>query len=160
MPAWYSKKWVTVLLHIAAWLFLFSLPFLLRPSMNTAPANKDQNLGIVILRYIVNDLIYVGFFYFNAGLLIPKFIYRRKPRQYALVVTASFVFLLFLTWLLIFQIMDQRGFNLSGHILFNIFFFLFFLAGSTAYKLILDRARADRIAREKKTENLRTELSL
>ena len=27
MAAWYSKKWVTVLLHIAAWCVLFSLPF-------------------------------------------------------------------------------------------------------------------------------------
>jgi sensor histidine kinase YesM len=160
MPAWYSKKWVTILLHVAAWLFLFSLPFLLRPSINTAPPNKDQNLGMVILRYIVNDLIYIGFFYANAGLLIPKFIYRRKSKEYALAVALSFVLLLFITWVLIFVIMDQRGFNLSGHILFNFFFFLFFLAGSTAYKLILDRARADRIAREKKTENLKTELSL
>ena len=159
--AWYSKKWVTVLLHAAAWLFLFSLPFLLRPSMNNArQATEEQHSVSVILRYIFNDIIYISFFYLNANLFIPKFIYRRKYKEYALAIALSFILLLFVTWLLIFGIMGQRGFNLSGHILFNFFFFLFFLAGSTAYKLIKDRTRADRIAREKQTENLKTELSL
>jgi len=159
--SWYSKKWITVLLHAAAWLFLFSLPFLLRPSMNNSqPATAEQHSATIILRYIVNDLIYIGFFYLNAGLLIPKFIYKRKYKEYALAIVVSFLLLLFFGWLLIFGTMDQRGFNLSGHILFNFFFFLFFFAGSTAYKLTMDRARADRIAREKQTENLKTELSL
>src|SRR5258705_14004365 len=141
--AWYSKKWVTVLLHAAAWLFLFSLPFLLRPSMNNAkPATEEQHSAIVILRYILNNLIYISFFYLNANLFIPKFIYRRKYKEYAFAMTLSFIFLLLLTWLLIFGILGQQGFNLSGHILFNFFFFLFFFAGSTAYKLIKDRTRA------------------
>ena len=161
MAAWYSKKWLKVLLHAAAWLFLFSLPFLLRPSMNNAESSKEeQHTTAIILRYILNDLMYVGFFYLNADLLIPKFIYKRKYKEYALAVIGSFLSLLILGWLLFFGIMDNRGFNLSGHILFNFFFFLFFFAGSTAYKLTMDRARADRIAREKQTENLKTELSL
>src|SRR6187551_3820440 len=161
MAAWYSKKWVTVLLHAAAWFLLFSLPFLLRPSMNnTQQAAEAQHSGTIILRYILNDLFYIGFFYLNAGLLIPKLIYRRKYKEYALAIVASFLLLLIFGWLLIFGTMDQREFNLSGHILFNFFFFLFFFAGITAYKLTMDRARADRIAREKQTENLKTELSL
>src|SRR5258705_1616644 len=135
MAAWYSKKWVMILLHAAAWLFLFSLPFLLRPSMNnTRPATEEQHTATIILSYILNDLIYISFFYLNANLFIPKFIYRRKYKEYALAITLSFILLLFLTWLLIFGIMDRQGFNLSGHILFNFFFFLFFFAGSTAYK--------------------------
>lgn len=160
MPSsWYSRKWVIILLHIAAWLFLFSLPFLLRPSINDArPA--EEHSSVTILRYLLNDIIFISFFYLNAGVFIPKFIYKRKYKEYALAITLSFLFLLFITWLLIFQVMEQRGFNLSGHILFNFFFFLFFLAGSTAYGLIKDRTRADRIAREKQTENLKTELSL
>ena len=122
--SWYSKKWVTVLLHAVAWLFLFSLPFLLRPSMNNAqPAAEEQHSATIILRYILHDIMYIGFFYLNASFLIPKFIYRRKYKEYALAITVSFLLLLFLGWLLIFGIMGQRGFNLSGHILFNFFFF-------------------------------------
>lgn len=130
--------------------------------MNNAETSSkvEQHSAAIILRYILNDLMYIGFFYLNANLLIPKFIYRRKYKEYALAVIGSFFLLLVVGWLLLLGIMDNRGFNLSGHILFNFFFFLFFFAGSTAYKLTMDRARADRIAREKQTENLKTELSL
>jgi sensor histidine kinase YesM len=159
--AWYSKKWVTVLLHAVAWMLLFSLPFFLRPSMNTNKTySNEQQTWIMIIRYLLNDLIYVGYFYFNAGLLVPHFINRRKYKEYAAVIVSSFILLLFITWLFLFQLLGQKGFSFSGHILFNFFFFLFILAGSIAYSLIKDQIRADRIAREKENENLKTELSL
>jgi sensor histidine kinase YesM len=161
MGAWYSKKWVTIALHIAAWLLLFSLPFLLRPSMNdNQSANQEQQTGLHLLRYILNDLIYIGFFYLNAQLLIPKFIYRRRYREYSVIIIAIYIIILFITWLIFFKLFSIGRFTLSGHILFNIFVFLFFLAGSTAYRMIKDRTRADRITREKENENLKTELSL
>ena len=99
--SWYSKKWVTCLLHAAAWLFLFSLPFLFRPSMNNPKPPEEQHSAIIILRYILNDIIYVGFFYLNAGVFIPKFIYRRKYKEYAFAITVSFLLILFITWLAI-----------------------------------------------------------
>ena len=158
---WYSKKWVTVLLHIAAWVLLFSLPYLLRPSLNNSrPVNQDSQPALVHLRYAINNLIYIGFFYLNAGWLIPRFIYKRKYKQYAAIIIVSFITIMFITWLTLFLLLGQPKFNLRGHILFNFFFFLFILAGSTAYRMIKDRARADRISREKENENLKTELSL
>jgi sensor histidine kinase YesM len=159
--AWYSKKWVTILLHTAAWVLLFSLPYLLRPSLNNSrsPAQNSEP-ALVHLRYALNNLIYVGFFYLNAGWLIPQFIYKRKYKQYAAIVFACFITILFITWLTLFLLLGQPTFNLRGHILFNFFFFLFILAGSTAYRMIKDRARADRIGREMENENLKTELSL
>jgi sensor histidine kinase YesM len=158
---WYSKKWVTVLLHTAAWVLLFSLPYLLRPSLNNSnPAKQDSGSALMFLRYVLNNLIYIGFFYLNAGLLIPEFIYKRKYKQYAGIVLACFITILFISWLILFLLLGQPKFNIRGHILFNFFFFLFMLAGSTAYRMIKDRTRADRIAREKENENLKTELSL
>lgn len=159
--AWYSKKWVTFLLHAATWVLLFSLPYLLRPSLNDSrPANQEP--AHVILRYVLNDLIYVGFFYLTAGFLIPQFIYKRKYKQFAAIILASFIAILFITWLIFFIFLKsgQQPFNFRGHILFNFFFFLFMLAAGTAYRMIKDRARADRIGREKENENLKTELSL
>lgn len=158
---WYSKKWVKVLLHIATWLLLFSLPYLLRPSMsNNRPVSQEQHPGLIFLRYLTNDLIYVGFFYLNEALLIPQFINKRKYKEFGAIIATLFISILFITWFILFQLFGQKGFNLQGHILFNFFFFLFILAGSTAYRLINDRIRTDRISREKETENLKTELSL
>jgi len=158
---WYSKKWVIVLLHIAAWVLLFSLPYLLRPSLNDGRhATQNSEPAMVHLRYALNNLIYIGFFYLNAGLLISQLIYKRKYNQYGAVMLVSFIIILSITWLTLFMLMGQPKFNIRGHILFNFFFFLFILAGSTAYRMIKDRTRADRIAREKENENLKTELSL
>jgi sensor histidine kinase YesM len=158
--SWYSKKWVNILLHVSAWLLLFSLPFLLRPSINNRPAGEDQHTGLALIRYVLNDLMFISLFYLNAQVLIPKFIYRRRYRDYALILVLAFPCILFIAWLLFFKLLKMPGFNISGHILFNFFFFLFFLAGSTAYRMIKDRTRTDRIAREKENENLKTELSL
>ena len=160
---WYSKKWVTILLHIAAWVLLFSLPYLLRPSLNQGkPANPGSDSSRAFLRYVLNNIIYIGLFYLNAKILIPRFIYKRKYTQYPVIVTVIFIAILFITWLVLFYFLRQEEFkfNLRFHILFNFFFFLFMLAGSTAYRMIKDRTRADRIAREKENENLKTELSL
>ncbi len=158
---WYAKKWVTVVLHIAVWVLLFSLPYILKPSLNESrPATEKAEPALVHLRYILNDLIYIGFFYLNAFYLIPKFIYKRSYKRYAAVIISSFIIILFITWSIFFLFMSMQRFNIRGHILFNLFFFLFFFAGSTAYRMIKDRTRADRIAREKENENLKTELSL
>ena len=114
----------------------------------------------MIIRYLINDLIYISYFYFNAGFLVPHFINRRKYREYAAAIITSFILLLFITWLILFQLLEQKSFTFGGHILFNFFFFLVILAGSIADSLIKDQIRADRIAREKENENLKTELSL
>jgi two-component system, LytTR family, sensor kinase len=157
---WYAKKWMTVVLHIAVWVLLFSLPYILKPSLGEKRPSSEQRSepALVHLRYILNNLVYIGFFYFNAGVLIPKFINTRKYKQYAAVILASFIVVLIITGVIFFTMMQK--FNLRGHIFFNLFFFLFFFAGSTAYRLIKERTLADKLAREKENENLKTELSL
>ena len=157
---WYAKKWVTVVLHIAIWVLLFSLPYILKPSLGENRPSSEQHSepALVHLRYILNNLVYIGFFYFNAGVLIPQFINKRKYKQYAAVILASFIVVLVITGVIFFTMMQK--FNLRGHIFFNLFFFLFFFAGSTAYRLIKERTLADRLSREKENENLKTELSL
>ena len=148
------------MLHLLVWVFLFSLPFLLRPYINdTRSHSQEQQSAIGVLRYIINNLIYIGFFYLNSSWLVPRFIYRRKYKQYAAAIITCFIAVLLLAWLVFFQLFKTPDFNLPGHVLFNFFLFLFFLAGSTAYCLIKDRIHTERITHEKETENLKTELS-
>ena len=158
---WYSKKWVALLLHIAIWLLLFSLPYILHPSLNdNRPSSGRAEPTFVHVRYVLNALIYISFFYLNALLLIQQFAYKRSYKQYVAVVLVCFLLILTLTWYLFFQLMGNQKFNIQGHLLFNFFFFLFFLAASIAYRLVIDQGRAQRLAREKENENLKTELSL
>jgi two-component system LytT family sensor kinase len=158
--AWYQKKWAAFMLHLSVWMFLFSLPFLLRPYMNNAQARSHEpQSSVALLRYIINDLIYIGFFYLNSGWLVPRSIYQRKYKEYAVAIVGCFIIILVLGWFIFFRVFNSPDFNLPGHVLFNFFFFLFFLAGSTAYCLIKDRINSERMTHEKETENLKTELS-
>lgn len=150
------------MLHVSVWTFLFSLPFLLRPYINNSNrphSSQETQSAVMIFRYITNDLIYISFFYLNAGWLVPRFIYHRKYKQYAAATITCFIAILVIAWLVFFKLFKSEEFNLPGHVLFNFFLFLFFLAGSTAYCLIKDRIYSERRSREKETENLKTELS-
>ena len=79
---WYSKKWVIILLHIAVWLLMFSLPFLLRTTYDSKPHKPEPpHYGWVYL-YAATAIIWIAFFYFNAYILIPKLIYKKKYWMY------------------------------------------------------------------------------
>jgi two-component system LytT family sensor kinase len=156
---WYSKKWGIVLLHTAAWILLYSLPFLLRPSYGENNPARHENAGSYV-PYALNSIIYTSFFYLNALVLIPRLFYHRKYSQYGGLLLFIFLSILSITWFVLFYTLQKPGFNVRAHFLFNFFFFLFILAGSTAYQMLKDRAEADRNEREKVTENLKTELSL
>jgi two-component system, LytTR family, sensor kinase len=158
--AWYSNKWVVVLLHIAAWTLLFSLPYLLHPTYGpakTEPVNKDP-ADPILLRWL-NNTYFVLAFYLNALVLIPRLFYSRKYLQFAAL--HLLVFLTFLLGLRLFFLLAHFpiAFDWRNTTILCIFvYLLFLLPSSTAYRVIRDRIRSERVAREKENENLKTEL--
>ncbi len=56
-------------------------------------------------------------------------------------------------------LLPERDFQINGLIFFYTFPCIFILAISSAYKMFTDRAVQDRLAKERETENLKTELS-
>ncbi len=160
--AWYTKKWVVVLFHAAAWILLFSLPTLLRPAYREEPVHKEiLSPSLSFLLSSLMNITWMGFFYFNALFLIPRLTYKKKYWQYGLALFGLLAWI-FVQSSLIFQVFMKPGehFDVRRPILFNFFIFLFFLASSTAYTLIHDKLKADKLAQDKENENLKTELSL
>ena len=161
---WYEKKWIAVLLHIAAWVLLFSLPYLLRPSNNpnqpaSHPEPESTTVSFIVSR--INDLLLIGFFYLNALLLIPRLLYKKKYTFYTLSIIACFTgYVLFTRLLMVSFTHVDKSFVFRKHLFFSTFIFLFILACSTAYKTIRDKIIADNLAKEKENEFLKTELSL
>ena len=160
---WYSNKWITVMLHVAAWVLLFSLPYLLRPSYSaneTAPP-PPENPTIIFMIARINDLLLIIFFYFNAIVLIPALMYRKKYALYTISLVGSFALLLLLKWIIKMNLAPpDPHFNFQKLLFFNIFIFLFILACSSAYRTIRDKIISDNLAKEKENEFLKTELSL
>jgi two-component system, LytTR family, sensor kinase len=56
--------------------------------------------------------------------------------------------------------MGGKPFNIKNFLSFNLFPVLFVLTASTAFRMVSDRVKEDRLKAEKETENLKTELSL
>ncbi|MDP4283417.1 MAG: histidine kinase [Bacteroidota bacterium] len=160
---WYARKWITILIHALAWILLFSLPYLLRPSYNPneakPPERLDSNIFFIIT--LVSDALLIIFFYLNAGMLIPRFFYKKKYPLYFLSVIFSFSVYVVIIYILRINYANSDGnFSFNKHLFFSTFIFLFILSGSIAYKTIRDKIIADQLANEKEHEYLKTELAL
>ncbi|HEX4374258.1 MAG TPA: histidine kinase [Puia sp.] len=161
--SWYSKKWFVILIHVAAWALLFSLPHLLSSSGNEKQPPPQKNPGhaySVWYFQIIMNLTWVAYFYFNAYVLVPKFILKKKYWQYILTQFLSAAWLLAEATLLFKLFFSPEHFNASGLLFINFFIYLFFFALSLAYQLINEKVKSDKLTSERENENLKTELSL
>ena len=156
---WYSNKWVIIVFHITAWILLFSLPYLLRPQYANKPAANTTQPSFDMLN-IANLFLWIGIFYLNAYVLVPRLIHKKKYSLFFLTHIILILVYFTLTWICFNLLVGSQFFSLKGHILFNLFAYLFIFAFSTAYQMIRDRMNADKLAKEKENEFLKTELSL
>jgi sensor histidine kinase YesM len=152
---WISKKWVNVLLHITFWVVFFSLPSLLRPAQQRQASLPTS----FVYQHVVNCITWIGLFYLNSHVLIPRFIYSKKYKLYPLALVAVLVFLFFINWSSFILLVSEREFRFSGFVFFYLFPCFFILACSTAFTMFSDRLRSERLAKEKENETLKTELS-
>jgi len=158
--SWYSKKWVTVSLHVAAWVLFFALPYLLRTPENEKPPSREtHNDDAGYYFSLIMNCTWIMLFYFNAFILIPRFIYKKKYWQFTVTHLGTFTIVLALVYTLITVFFKPNHYN-SRTAFFNFLIYLFIFAMSTAYQLIKDKVNSDKREQEKQNEVLKTELSL
>src|ERR1700741_773136 len=99
---WYQSKYFKVLLHAAIWAAYIFLPYILRQnSENVAPARPQHfHRQFQIEDFILINLILIAYFYFNAYVLIPVYLNKKKGSQYALYTTLAFLFVVFVLYYL------------------------------------------------------------
>lgn len=131
------------------------------------------------LYHTVSDLLLVGIFYLNVYVFLPLVTTRRRFVWFLLLQLA--VFLLYaLIGDILFREMARQGSlyfpSLPGNTdlemlrrrpfprqlvtMRDIFPYILILACSTAYRMVIDRIRSDRLAKERENETLKTELLL
>ncbi|HEV3250624.1 MAG TPA: histidine kinase [Puia sp.] len=157
---WYARKWVLILLHAAAWMIVFSLPYLLtshyNDNLHKAP-DKDAN-GFFYLNTLTNFLL-VGLFYLNAYVLTPRFIIRKKYLAYIVLLIAIFLGIMGIHGILFHNLIKNYPFIFILSVRFNLPTILLTVAVSIIYQLIGDKIKSDKLATEQQEENLKTELS-
>jgi sensor histidine kinase YesM len=150
-------QWRKILLHTIVWIIVLSMPYLLRYSPSNRPKDPDEK-GFFLLS-LLTSFFWIPLFYFNYYVLTPRFIYRRKFSQYALIVLGAYlVIILVHSWMFV-RFIYTHQFHFFNGTWFNFFPFLLSLAVSTSIRQAEDKTRSDTLLLQRQEENLKTELS-
>jgi two-component system LytT family sensor kinase len=145
-----------LLVHIIAWAVIFMLPYV----FNTWD-EKDEVYSVDPYRSIntITNFLWMGLFYLNASVFIPRLFYKKGYVQYALLLLCSFCAIMLLHGALFRPFVLGHTFNFISSSVHNIIPFLFTIFVSTTYQTISDRIKNETLLAAKQRENLKTELS-
>ena len=137
------------------WAIIFSLPYIFGPP--DAKKDPEHNAFRVFISF--TSVLWMGLFYLNAIVLIPRLLFRKKYILYLLLLIVFYCAAVIIFSFLFNIFIPKVPYHLLSGAGWNVLPFLFTMLVSTTYKAIYDRIRADTIAKEKQKENLKTELS-
>ncbi|RAJ87936.1 histidine kinase [Chitinophaga dinghuensis] len=157
---WYKNKWAVAALHVFTWVLLYALPYLLKPSYQDPERKLSPDHDAWTVFSYVYYLSLVGFFYLNALVYIPSFVYKKRYLEYGASLLTILLALYSMRYTFEMVFLKAHKIDIKPAILFTFFTSFFVLSSSTAYQMIKDRLLNDRLASEKVKENLQTELSL
>jgi two-component system, LytTR family, sensor kinase len=143
-------------IHVLVWAIILMLPFIFTHDDDGDGGRQDP--GFKTLDTVTNFL-WMGMFYLNALLLVPRFLYSKKYLLYTGCLIASFVVIMLLHGALFMPFAPGRHFIFLRSSQHNIIPFLFTVAVSTAYTIIYDKFTADAASNALQKETLKTELS-
>ncbi len=152
---WKSSNTVWAI-HIIAWAIILLLPFIFTHDDDGDSGRQDPSFKTLDT---VTNFLWMGMFYLNALLLVPRFFYRKKYLLYAGCLIVPFVVIMLLHGALFIPFAPGRHFKFFRSSQHNIIPFIFTVVVSTAYKIIYDKFKADAATNALQKENLKTELS-
>jgi two-component system LytT family sensor kinase len=145
----------STIIHIIVWMIIFSLPYI----FGAPDAKKDPEHNGFRAFITCTTIVWMGLFYLNALVLIPRVLFRKKYIIYLLLLIVCYCTAVIIFSFLFNIFVPKNPYHLLSQAAWNVPSFLFTMLVSTTYKTIYDRFRADAIADEKQKENLKTELS-
>lgn len=158
LAALHKKDLKTIGWHVGAWLVVFSLPYLLHLVYEDNAFRNPESKAFLYLGFCTG-LLWVFTFYFNAYVLLPLFIHKRRWLLYGVCIVFIFTIILGIHSLFFHYFLPNKEFKTGLSALFNAPAYLLSLAVSAIYHLVLKNIQESRLAQEKHEENLKTELS-
>lgn len=157
----FSNKKVKVTIHVLMWILIFLLPYILYKANDRPPSfpKKEDARASFLYLPILTDFLWIGVFYLNALILIPRLFNRKKFLLYFLSAVGIFFLVIAIHGVLFKLLTTGRTFKLLNAVVFSLAPFFLSLAASAVWEMWNEKSRADKKAREKQQENLKTELS-
>lgn len=162
MPVKFNeKKYLIILVHVSCWLLLFALPWMLKTD-RAMPDEKvlHENWKPLITLSIVLRLLWILIFYYNAFVLVPRFVYNRKYGEYILILGGILVGFTLIDLFFVNLFVEGLNFSIQASFSFNLIPLMFILVASYTYRITIDRLRQERNEKDKINETLKTELAL
>ena len=154
-----KKRWVAIALHVLIWLIVFMIPYIFSADAERGPRHASNDETAFLYLNTALNFYWIALFYFNASLLIPKIIYKRKVIIYIVSLVGALCGVVLFDNILFHLLAIPRSFSIYNSLAHNFIPFVFTVAVSAAYKAISDKTKADLWFREKQSEDLKTELS-
>lgn len=150
------NKRTIFLLHTVAWIFIFLLPYIF--SAEHAREIDADDIAFQKLDTLTNFL-WMGLFYLNILVLMPRFLYQKKYLLYIGTLLVSFCVIMLLHGALFRPVVPGHDFKFIVSSIHNLIPFFFTVLVSVGYKMIADKIKTDLQTAKLKSENLKTELS-
>ena len=150
------KKNQILVIHIIVWAIIFMLPYVFNiRNENDEVSSVDPYRSI----NTITNFLWMGLFYLNASVFIPRLFYNKGYIQYTLLLLCSFCVIMLLHGALFKPLVFGHTFNFISSSVHNIIPFLFTIFVSTTYQTISDRIKTETLLAATQQENLKTELS-
>ena len=155
---WLNKRWVIILLHAICWVILFSLPFVLRSYTRDEHKTPRPDDKAYLYFYFVSSAVWIALFYVHAYIFLQLVQRKKKFMLFAGFEVLALTSVYSVHWIFFRLFVTHSPFKAANFFVYNIFPYLFILASSTAYAMVLERQRITQITRQRETENLKSEL--
>jgi len=155
-----TDKRVQILLNILIWGAVFALPYLIDTSRSHPrhlPSAHDETEFFWL--NFCSFFFWIASFYLNIHVLMPRFFKPKKYGLYALSLLATLAMVMFLHSLLFRVFITTVPFVFLNSLRFLFPAFLLTIAVSVAYKVTVEKNRADNLQMQKNQENLKSELA-
>lgn len=154
----FFKRYQGVVLHVLVWGFVFALPYIFSLQWDEGRMPPEFARKILILNIVMN-LFWVATFYLNTQFFIPRLSYRKSIFIYLAVNVGLLAGILLINRWVFDALLFKYPYSINKAFLHNALPFLFFVLIAIAFKTVSDRITLERVAQEKESENLKTELA-
>ncbi len=148
-----SSKISLAALHVAFWCMLLLPAFFFK--FNSPTGSVSDNF---IYRVLINNLLLIIIFYINAYYLFPV-LFKKKNWVYYFVVLICVLAVAFLISKYVEADVFPSKKRWKKSVIPDLFGYMFIIGISCSYCIIIDYFRNQKVAKEKETESLKTELS-
>lgn len=155
----FIKENQQIILHVFVWLILFLMPFIFANDGKEGSPRSSREMEFIYLNSIVK-FFWIGFFYLNTAVLIPKLLYRKKWILFIGAELLIFLGIIFIkSFLSDMMVTGRSSSSFDKSVFYNGVPFLLTVLSSILYRTVTDRAIAEKQLVEKKQENFKTELA-